>query len=90
MDFANIFLEESANVLSKQSGVNKLDIKLEKSKQPPYEPIYSLGPVEFKIFKTYIKTNLGNSFIQASKSIAGAWILFVYKPNGSFRLCINY
>ena len=62
-DFADVFLEESANVLLEQIRANGHAIKLEKGKQPSYRPIYSLGPVELKTFKTYIETNLVNSFI---------------------------
>ena len=53
LDFADMFSEESTNVLSEQIGVNKHVIKLEEGKQPPYRLIYSLGPVELKTFKTY-------------------------------------
>ena len=67
LDFADLFLEKLANVLSEQTRANEYAIKLEEGKQPPYGPIYSLGLVELKTFKTYIKTNLANGFIQALK-----------------------
>ena len=89
-DFADVFLEKSANVLPERTEANEHAIKLEEGKQPPYGPIYSLGPVELETFKTYIETNLVNGFIQASKSPAGAPILFVCKPDSSLRLCVNY
>ena len=60
------------------------------NKQPPYGPIYSLGPVELETLKTYIEANLANSFIRPSKSPAVAPILFVRKKNNSLRLCVNY
>ena len=63
LDFADVFLEKSANVLPKRTGVNEHAIKLEEGKQPPYGPIYSLGPVELETLKTYIEINLLNSFI---------------------------
>ena len=65
-------------------------IELEKGKQPPYRPIYSLGPVELETLKIYIETNLANDFIWILKSPAGAQILFVRKPNGSLCLYVNY
>ena len=77
-------------MLPKRTGINEHAIKLEEGKQPPYESIYSLGPVEFETFKTYIKTTLNNGFILPSKSLASAPILFVQKPNGSFCLCVDY
>ena len=89
-DFADVFLKKSANILSKQTRINEYAIKFKKSKQLPYRPIYSLWPVELKTFKTYIETNLANSFIRISKLLADAPILFVYKSNGSFCLYVNY
>ena len=89
-DFADVFSEKSANVLPERTGANEHAIKLEEGKQPPYRPIYSLGPVELKTLKTYIETNLANGFIRISKSPAGAPILFIRKPNNSLRLYVDY
>lgn len=65
-------------------------INLEESKKPSYGPIYSLEAVELETLKTYIKTKLVNSFIYPSKFPAGVPILFDQKPDGSFRLCVDY
>ena len=89
LDFANVFLQKWANVFLERTGANELTIKLEEGKQPSNWLIYSLGPVELEILKTYIKTNLAISFIWALKSLAGVPILFVCKPNGSLCLCVN-
>ena len=89
-DFANVFSKESAKVLLKRIGINEHAVKLEKCKQPSYRPIYSLGPIELKTLKTYIETNMANSFIRPSKFPVGAPILFVCKPNNSFWLCVDY
>ena len=40
--------------------------------------------------KTYIETHLKTGFIWPSKSPAGAPILFNKKPDGSFRLYVDY
>ena len=58
LDFTNVFSEEIAAVLSKHTKINTNAINLEEDKQPPYGPIYSLGLVELKTLKTYIKTHL--------------------------------
>ena len=89
-DFADVFIEKSANVFPEQTGANVHAIELEEGKQPSYRSIYSLGPVEFKTLKTYIETYLSNGFIWALKSSAGASILIVCKLDSSFRLCVNY
>ena len=90
LDFTDVFLEEKALVLPERTELNKHAIDLEDGKQPPYGPIYSLGPVELETLKTYIETHLKTGFIWPSKSPAGAPILFDKKPDGSLRLCVDY
>ena len=81
---------ENAAKLSENTKINEHAIKLEEDKQPPFGPIYSLRPIELKTFKTYIKTNLANGFIWSFKSFAGVFILFDWKLDKSFRLCMDY
>ena len=78
-DFVNVFLKELAEMLSKRTDINEHTIKLEESKQLPYRSIYSLGPIEFKTLKTYIKTHLVIDFIRPLKSPTGAPIFFYLK-----------
>ena len=89
-DYSDVFSAENAAELPENIGINEHAIKLEEDKQPPFGPIYSLGPVELETLKTYIKTNLANGFIRPFKSPAGAPILFDRKPDGSLRLCVDY
>ena len=89
-DFSNIFSSDSAAELPEHTGINDHPIDLLDNKQPPYGPIYSLGPVELETLKTYIKANLASGFIRPSKSPAGAPILFVQKKNSSLRLYIDF
>ena len=89
-DFTNVFSEEKVLVLSERTEFNEHVIDLEDGKQPPYRPIYSLGPVELETLKTYIETHLKTRFIRPSKSPAGASILFDKKPDGSLCLCVDY
>ena len=89
-DFSDVFSEEKASILPEATELNQHAIELQEGQQPLYGPIYSLGPVELETLKTYIETNLANGFIWPSKSPAGASILFVGKPDGSLRLCMDY
>ena len=89
-EFSNIFSSDSAAELSKHTRINDHSIDLLDNKQPPYSPIYSLGPVKLEMLKTYIEANLASGFIRPSKSPAGAPILFVRKKDGSLHLCIDY
>ena len=70
--------------------INNYAIKIVDDQQLPYSPIYSLGPMELEMLKTYIKNNLANSFIRFFKSLAGALIFFNKKSDRSLRLYINY
>ena len=89
-DYSDVFSAENAAELPENTGMNEHAIELEEGKQPPFGPIYSLGPVELETLKTYIKTNLANNFIRLSKSPAGVPILFDWKPDESLRLCVDY
>ena len=71
-DYSDVFLAENAAELLENTGINEHVIKLEEDKQLLFKPIYSLGPVELETLKTYIKTNLANSFIRPSKSLTRA------------------
>ena len=89
-DYSNVMLVENIVELSKHTRMNDHTIKLEKGKQPPFGPIYSLGSVKLKTLKTYLETNLANGFIRPSTSSTGAPIQFDRKPDRSFRLCVDY
>ena len=89
-DFADVFSPDLASELPKHTGINDHAIELVEGQQPPYGPIYSLGPVELETLKAYIETNLANGFIKPSKSSAGAPILFDRKSDGFFQLCVDY
>ena len=76
--------------LSENIGMIEYIIELEKDKQTIFRLIYSLRLVELETLKTYIKTNLANSFIWPFKSPIKALILFDRKPDRSFCLYIDY
>ena len=76
--------------LQENTGINEYAIELEEDKQPLFEPIYNLGPVELEMSIIYMETNLANGFIRPSKSLAGTPILFDQKPDGSLYFCLNY
>ena len=89
-DFFNAFSSDSAAELLEYTRINDHPINLLDDKQPPYGPIYSLGPVELETLKTYIEVNLASGFIRPSKSSVGASILFVRKKYASLRFCVDY
>ena len=89
-DYSNVFLVENVMKLLKNTRINKYAIKLEKVKQLPFDPTYSLGLVELETLKIYIKVNLVNNFIYLFKSLVKTLILFDRKPNKNFCLYVDY
>ena len=89
-NFSDVFSKKETLVVPERTDLNEHAIKLEDDKQPPYGPIYSLGPVELETLKAYIKTHLKTGFIWPSKFPAGAPILFDKKADGSLCLCVDY
>lgn len=77
LDFIHVFLRKLAIKLFKCSIINIYLIDVELDKQLLYSPIYSSEFAKLQTFKTYIKTNLTNGFIQSFKSLAQVSILFI-------------
>ena len=65
--------------LLEHNRINDHPINLLDNKQSPYYLIYSLGPVELAMLKTYIEAKLASNFIRQSRSHSGAPILFIQK-----------
>lgn len=75
-DYATVFIKTSITELF-LPGINDHIINLVDNYQPPYDWIYSLGPIKFKMLKTYIEINLANGFIQLFLLLIGALVLFI-------------
>lgn len=89
-DLVEVFFPEPAVELLEHTNNNHDTIDLVNGKQPLYRSIYSSRPVELETLKTYIKTNLTNSFIRPSKSFVGALILFIWKLDDGGCPYVNY
>ena len=63
---------------------------MKKRKKLLYKLIYSPEFVELETLKTYIKTNLANSFILPFEFFVKSFILFIKKLDNSIYLYIYY
>nr|QSG30228.1 putative reverse transcriptase [Monilinia vaccinii-corymbosi] len=45
---------------------------------------------QLEVVKEYLKDNLAKGFIEPSQALYAAPVLFVKKPNGSLRFCIDF
>ena len=89
-DFGNVFLQKLVVELPEHIKINNHAIQLMDNWQPSYNLIYSLGPLELEMLKTYIENNLVSDFIKLSKSLARAPIFFDKKVDGNLRLFVDY
>jgi hypothetical protein len=87
--YLNVFLKANTEKLAPNRDID-LAIDLLPGKEPLYKPMYPLSPRELVALKEFLEKNLAKGFIQESKSLADALILFASKKNSSLRLCVNY
>ena len=65
------------------------EILLEPGAKPPL-PIYHLSPRELEEVRAQLTHLIESGYIQPSKSPYGAPIIFVPKPGGKLRMCVDY
>src|SRR5690606_13419548 len=58
--------------------------------KPPFGPLYEMSNAEQLLLKNWIDEMLAKGFIRSSTSSAAAPVLFVKKPGGGLRLCVDY
>jgi hypothetical protein len=61
-----------------------------KGKELKSQYIYSLSEKELQVLREYINENLKKRYIRPSILPARYPVLFVFKPNGKLRICIDY
>jgi hypothetical protein len=66
------------------------EIKLQEGKKPPFGPLYSMSRQELEVLNDWIKENQRKGFIRRSSSDSSSPVLFVKKPGGGLRVCVDY
>jgi hypothetical protein len=61
-----------------------------KRKEPKPQHIYLLSKKELTVLREYINENLKKGYIRPSILLARYPVLFVPKPNGKLRMCVDY
>ena len=84
-----LFLPETAEKLAGR-GTFDHAIDLVPGAIPQWGPIYPMSAHQLDLLDKYLKKMLQQGKMSESKSPAGAPILFVPKPDGSMRLCVDY
>lgn len=61
-----------------------------REKEPPWGPLYSMTKEELLVLRKTLTDHLDKGWIRVSNSPAGAPVLFVQKPGGGLRFCVDY
>jgi len=87
--FKHLFRPEASEKMPpKRTFDHAIDLK--EGSEPPWELIYPMSQYQLNTLKTYLDEMLEQGKITHSQSPAGAPILFVPKPDGRLRLCVDY
>jgi hypothetical protein len=89
-EFADVFEPKNAQKLPPHRPGVDHEIPLIADAKPVFGSIYNMSETELQFLKEYIDSMVAKGFIRPSKSPFGSPVLFVKKPDGSFRLCVDY
>jgi hypothetical protein len=90
-DLVHAFSKKKSNkLLSYRFYDHKIEIEPDKRVLLGYYLLYNQTNKELKALKDYLENNLKKRFIKNSSIDFVSLILFVKKPNKSFRFCINF
>ena len=88
-EFLPLFKKAIADTLPPHCPYNHR-ITMKEGFVPLSGPLYSLFRFELQALQKWLDKNLSKSFIRVSSSPAGTPILFMKKPGGGLRLCLDY
>ena len=87
-NYSKVFSEKEAQILASEEVTHT--IEMESDKTPPYGTLYPLTPHELDTLRRYIDKMLVKGWIRPSSGPAAAPVLFMKKPDGGLRLCVDY
>ncbi|KAI0991168.1 hypothetical protein K3495_g17019, partial [Podosphaera aphanis] len=89
-----LFIEDQDNALPPHRASDmKIDLQKDekgREKAIPWGPLYSMSRDELLVLRKTLTDHLDKGWIRASNSPGGAPVLFVKKPGGGLRFCIDY
>ena len=88
-EFLDVFSRKDADTLPPHRSYDHA-IELKDGLQPPSSALYGMSRDEILELRRYLDENLSKGFIRASRSHAASPVLFVKKPGGGLRFCVDY
>ena len=65
-------------------------IDLTPGAQPTFGPLYAMSHLELLALRKYLTENLAKGFIRPSTSPVSSPVIFMKKPGGGLRFCVDY
>ena len=88
-NYDNCFDFKNAKTLFKHENENYI-IDLIFDAKSLYESLYTFSEIKFNVLRNYLLKNLTLNYIQEFMSRMNISMLFIFKKNDNFRLCIDY
>ena len=90
-EFSDVLPAELPKELPPDRGLQDVHtIDLYADSKPPNRPAYKQSPAEQLLIKQQVEELLETGLIRPSKSPFASPVLFVKKPDGSLRFCVDY
>ena len=88
-EYVDVFSKEASDKLPPHRSYDH-KIRLESDISLGYSPLYNMSSEELQVLKKYLVENLDKGFIEPSQAPFASPVLFVKKPNGGLRFCIDF
>ena len=88
-EFADVFSRGDSDVLPPHRPYDHR-VPVQEDAKLPFSRLYSMSQNELEVLKKYLDDNLRKGFISPSSSPVASPVLFVKKPGGGLRLCVDY
>jgi RNase H-like domain found in reverse transcriptase/Reverse transcriptase (RNA-dependent DNA polymerase)/Integrase zinc binding domain/Integrase core domain/Chromo (CHRromatin Organisation MOdifier) domain/Aspartyl protease len=89
-DLIDVFEKRNADKLAPHREDHDFKIELESGKTPSFGPLYGMSREELMVLRKYLDDHLAKGWIRPSQSPFASPVIFVRKPGGGLRFCVDY
>lgn len=90
-DLLDVFSKKASDELPPhRSYDHRIELEGDPQEHLKNAPLYHMSNEELAVVKKYLEENLGKGFIRASCASIASPVLFVRKPGGGLRFCVDY
>jgi len=90
-DLLGTFSRKEADKLPRHRAYDhRIELLPGKEEGHGFGPLYGMSRNELLVLKKYLEDNLSKGFIRASRSPVASPVIFVRKPGGGLRFCVDY